>query len=132
MNHLPGASRTSRNTGASAGVMRHAAVAAAGLAAFLAVVAPVEAAQPTVEWGRAGTAQPFKDLPGVRAQDQMSFDEGYTCKTVTVAPRLNQRRTLEDTMPRIMYRCEKDGIVYQGSSPPTSGWYPGVNPRIID
>ena len=112
--------------------IRAAFVPAAFLMLSFSVAVPAFAAQPDIDWGQAGSAQPFKDLPGVKAQDPMVFEKGYNCQTVTVAPRLNRRETIEDVMPRIIYRCEKDGIVYQGTTPPASGWYPGVNPRIID
>ena len=32
----------------------------------------------------------------------------------------------------VIYRCTKDGMVFEGRNPPSKGWYPGVNPRNID
>ncbi len=89
-----------------------------------------------VAWGTAGQ-ESFQDLPGVKPQDPANqFGEGYSCETRTVAPRpgFGGRRELRDTLPYTVYRCEKNGIVYQGTQPPRSGrqWYPGVNPRVID
>jgi hypothetical protein len=99
------------------------------------VQAPAFAAE-GIAWGNAGQ-ESFKDLPGVKPQDPANqFGEGYTCETRTVAPRpgFGGRRELRDSLPYTVYRCEKNGIVYQGTQPPRSGrqWYPGVNPRIID
>lgn len=107
----------------------------ATLAVLMAALAlPVSAAE-GIAWGNAGQDS-FKDLPGVKPQDPANqFGEGYTCETRTVVPdRHFGRRDLRDTLPYTVYRCEKDGIVYQGTEPPRTGrmWYPGVNPRVID
>lgn len=99
-----------------------------------ALVSPVSAAE-GIAWGSAGQ-ESFKDLPGVKPQNPANqFGEGYTCETRTVVPDHRfGRRDLRDSLPYTVYRCEKDGIVYQGTEPPRSGrmWYPGVNPRVID
>ncbi|MDQ0420225.1 hypothetical protein J2045_001244 [Peteryoungia aggregata LMG 23059] len=99
-----------------------------------ALVSPVSAAE-GIAWGSAGQ-ESFKDLPGVKPQDPANqFGEGYTCETRTVVPNHRfGRRDLRDSLPYTVYRCEKNGIVYQGTEPPRSGrmWYPGVNPRVID
>jgi hypothetical protein len=102
------------------------------LAAF---AAPASAAE-GIAWGNAGQ-ESFKDLPGVKPQDPANqFGEGVTCETRTVSPRpgFGGRRELRDVLPYTVYRCEKNGIVYQGTQPPRTGrqWYPGVNPRVID
>ena len=73
----------------------------------------------------------------VKPQDPANqFGEGVTCETRTVSPRpgFGGRRELRDVLPYTVYRCEKNGIVYQGTQPPRTGrqWYPGVNPRVID
>ena len=99
-----------------------------------ALVSPVSAAE-GIAWGSAGQ-ESFKDLPGVKPQNPANqFGEGYTCETRTVVPDHRfGRRDLRDSLPYTVYRCEKDGIVYQGTEPPRTGrmWYPGVNPRVID
>lgn len=100
----------------------------------LAVAMPVRAAEQGVAWGKAGSDS-FHDLPGVRPLPADPLDDdGYTCETGLAAPRNFNGRTLRDTLPYTVYRCEKDGIVYQGTEPPSRGrmWYPGVNPRNID
>ncbi|EHS52381.1 hypothetical protein PDO_0009 [Rhizobium sp. PDO1-076] len=86
-----------------------------------------------VEWQKAGK-DTFTDLPGVKPQDPQLFGDGYRCETFTAAPRRIDARELRNSLPRTIYRCEKNGIVYQGTQPPTSGrgWYPGVNPRNLD
>ncbi|MCJ8236926.1 hypothetical protein [Peteryoungia algae] len=99
-----------------------------------ALAAPAVAAE-GIAWGNAAQDS-FQDLPGVKPQDPANqFGEGYACETRTIAPRPGfGRRELRDMLPYTVYRCEKNGIVYQGTEPPRSGrdWYPGVNPRIID
>jgi hypothetical protein len=105
------------------------------LAVFAAFAGPVSAAE-GIAWGNAGQ-ESFKDLPGVKPQDPANqFGEGITCETRTVSPGpgFGGRRELRDILPYTVYRCEKNGIVYQGTQPPRTGrqWYPGVNPRVID
>lgn len=112
---------------------RCAPLALAVLMAFAA--APLSAAE-GIAWGAAGE-ESFKDLPGVKPQDPANqFGEDMTCETRTVSPRpgIGGRRELRDVLPYTVYRCEKNGIVYQGTQPPRTGrqWYPGVNPRVID
>ncbi|WP_206109988.1 hypothetical protein [Peteryoungia ipomoeae] len=102
--------------------------------ALLAAVVPAAAQDPAIAWGKAGEVQ-FHDLPGVKPQDPaQQFGEEMNCETRTVIPNRINRRDLRDTLPYTVYRCEKNGVVYQGTQPPASGrmWYPGVNPRIID
>ena len=89
-----------------------------------------------IAWGKAGQ-ESFKDLPGVKPQDPVNqFGDNISCVTRTVVPNHNHfgRRDLRDSLPYTVYRCEKNGIVYEGTEPPRSGrmWYPGVNPRVID
>ncbi len=94
---------------------------------------PVFAAEPGVAWSKAGS-ETFHDLPGVKPQSPDPLNDGYACETGLAAPRNFNGRSLRDTLPYTVYRCEKDGIVYQGTEPPSRGrmWYPGVNPRNID
>lgn len=88
-----------------------------------------------ITWGNAGR-ESYQNLPGVKPQDPANqFGEGYSCETRTVSSRSSfGGRDLRDILPYTIYRCEKNGIVYQGTQPPRSGrmWYPGVNPCIID
>lgn len=102
--------------------------------AILAFAAPAAAEDPAIAWGKAGQAD-FKDLPGVKPQDPIQqFGDEVNCETRTVVPNRINRRELRDSLPYTVYRCEKNGIVYEGTQPPSSGrmWYPGVNPRVID
>lgn len=79
--------------------------------------------------------QAFQDLPGVRPQGEMTFGSPYSCETVI---RMMKSRDAigyrGEGMPVRVYRCTKDGAVYESLNPPTpsGGWYPGVNPRVID
>lgn len=103
------------------------------LALSFTAASPVLAAEQGVTWSKAGS-ESFHDLPGVKPLSPDPLDDGYTCETGLAAPRNFNGRTLRDTLPYTVYRCEKDGIVYQGTQPPSRGrmWYPGVNPRNID
>lgn len=79
--------------------------------------------------------QAFRDLPGVRPQGEMTFGSPYSCETVI---RMMKSRDAigyrGEGMPVRVYRCTKDGAVYESLNPPnpSGGWYPGVNPRVID
>ena len=60
---------------------------------------------------------------------------GYRCETEL--RQVKQRhgvRFFGDGVPVRVYRCTRDGVVYESTEPPnpSGGWYPGVNPRIID
>ena len=110
------------------------AMVLASLAVF-AAIAPASASE-GIAWGKAGQ-ESFKDLPGVKPQDPVNqFGENVSCEMRTVVPNRHHfgRRDLRDSLPYTVYRCEKNGIVYEGTEPPRSGrmWYPGVNPRVID
>lgn len=98
------------------------------------LVSPVQAAE-GIAWGQAGQ-ESFEDLPGVKPQDPANqFGENISCETRTVFPdRRFGRNELRDSLPFTVYRCKKNGIVYEGTEPPRTGrmWYPGVNPRVID
>lgn len=77
----------------------------------------------------------FQDLPGVKPQGEMQFGSPYSCETVTRMVRSrNEIGFRGDGMPVTVYRCTRDGVVYESRQPPnpSGGWYPGVNPRIID
>ncbi|MDH4412271.1 MAG: hypothetical protein QE484_03125 [Rhizobium sp.] len=110
-------------------------MALAPLAVLLAALAVPASAAEGIAWGKAGQ-ETFKDLPGVKPQDPANqFGEDVSCETRTVLPSQHVgHRELRDSLPYTVYRCEKNGIVYEGTEPPRSGrmWYPGVNPRVID
>ena len=112
---------------------RALAIVMPSLALALTTALPTLAAEQGISWSKAGS-DAFHDLPGVRPQSPDPLDDGYACDTATVAPGGHNARDLRDRLPYTVYRCEKDGVVYQGTQPPTRGrmWYPGVNPRNID
>ncbi|MCX8995697.1 hypothetical protein NOF55_01085 [Rhizobiaceae bacterium BDR2-2] len=74
----------------------------------------------------------YKDLPGVKTPEELeaSRADGFTCTTALRSyrnddPRAGFRRTL----PRQVYRCEKNGIVVESRELPARGaWMPGINP----
>lgn len=77
----------------------------------------------------------FHDLPGVKPQGDMQFGSPYSCETVVrMAKSRGDVGYRGDGMPVRVYRCTRDGAVYESLQPPnpSSGWYPGVNPRVID
>ena len=89
----------------------------------------------------AGPSQPsaapqaFHDLPGVKPQSGDLFGKGYRCETELRQVRQRHGvRFFGDGVPVRVYRCTRDGVVYESTEPPnpSGGWYPGVNPRIID
>lgn len=104
-------------------------------------LAAVPAAVPVAR--AAGTAPPpgtapqaFRDLPGVKPQSGDLFGNGgYRCETELRQVRQRHGvRFFGDGVPVRVYRCTRDGVVYESTEPPnpSGGWYPGVNPRIID
>lgn len=83
----------------------------------------------------AAAPQAFHDLPGVKPQSGDLFGKGYRCETEL--RQVRQRHGVHffgDGVPVRVYRCTRDGVVYESTEPPnpSGGWYPGVNPRIID
>lgn len=77
----------------------------------------------------------FHDLPGVKPQGELQFGSPYSCETVVRMVRSrNEFGFHDDGMPVRVYRCTRAGVVYESRQPPnpSGGWYPGVNPRIID
>lgn len=83
--------------------------------------------------GLAVQPQYFHDLPGVQRNPDNS-GKSYACETV-----IRQQDRIGDIdflgssgMPVLAYRCERDGYVYEGTSPPnTGGWFPGINPHHL-
>ncbi|NML75235.1 hypothetical protein HHL25_13975 [Rhizobium sp. S-51] len=82
------------------------------------------------------TAETFHDLPGVKPGASPSdMQSSYRCDSEIRTQRSRDGvRFHGDGMPVRVYRCTRNGAVYEGLSPPTPsrGWYPGVNPRAID
>lgn len=78
----------------------------------------------------------YSDLPGVRPMPPGGFssDSGYDCHTTTRFVNRGRESPLRsgDGVPVVVYRCTKDGMIFEGRTPPSKGWYPGVNPRNID
>lgn len=77
----------------------------------------------------------FQDLPGVKPQGELQFGSPYSCETVVRMVRSRNEFGFHDSsMPVRVYRCTRAGVVYESRQPPnpSGGWYPGVNPRIID
>lgn len=78
----------------------------------------------------------YSDLPGVRPMPPGGFssDSGYDCHTTTRFVDRGRDSPLRsgDGVPVVIYRCSKDGMIFEGRNPPSKGWYPGVNPRNID
>lgn len=114
--------------------LRRARVAACVVAATL-IAATGGLAAETQPPKLAAPPQAFQDLPGVRPQGEMTFGSPYRCETVI---RMMKSRDAigfrGEGMPVRVYRCTKDGAVYESLNPPnpSGGWYPGVNPRVID
>ncbi len=84
---------------------------------------------------RSGDAT-YSDLPGVRpmAPGEFSSDSNYECHTVTRFVDRGRDSPFRSSsgVPVVVYRCTRDGMVFEGRNPPSRGWYPGVNPRNID
>lgn len=83
----------------------------------------------------AAAPQAFHDLPGVKPQSGDLFGKGYRCETELRQVRQRHGvRFFGDGVPVRVYRCTRDGVVYESTEPPnpSGGWYSGVNPRIID
>ncbi|MCO5732771.1 hypothetical protein [Rhizobium sp. SSA_523] len=78
-------------------------------------------------------AAPFKDLPGVVAQegfvDNGSDDTGR-CTTTTEYRRWHRGEPFPD-LPVQVFRCEKNGVVYLGTEMPNRPWVPGLNPHDL-
>lgn len=75
----------------------------------------------------------FKDLPGVTSTPQPDRN-AYQCSTVLrQTDRIGEIDFFGDSgMPRVGYRCERNGLVYEGTRPPLTGqWAPGINPHHL-
>ncbi|GEO87202.1 MULTISPECIES: hypothetical protein [Alphaproteobacteria] len=107
------------------------------LALFVLYLAAAPAAQSVGQPQQAaGAAQVYRDLPGVKPQSGDLFGPAaYQCETIVRY--VKQRQGVHffgDGVPVRVYRCTRNGVVYESLDPPnpSGGWYPGVNPRIID
>lgn len=98
---------------------------AVALAIAFAGPAPVVLAAPPVQ------GEIFHDLPGVKPLGPE--EPKYRCHTVTKRTgKRNGIRFFDDSMPYLAYRCESNGVVYEGGRPPVSPhWFPGINPHHL-
>lgn len=121
------------NTGANR--IGRALTAICAVSAVLLAAATSDAAEPKPSKKLAVPPETFQDLPGVKPQGELQFGSSYSCDTVIREVRSrNEFGFHDDGMPVRVYRCTKDGVVFESRQPPnpSGGWYPGVNPRIID
>lgn len=75
----------------------------------------------------------FQNLPGVTSAP-LNEKPLYECHTVIrKADKIGSIDYFGDSgMPVLAYRCERDGLVYEGTRPPMSWkWAPGVNPQTL-
>ena len=74
----------------------------------------------------------YKDLPGVKAPGQA--DPDYACRTATdFHDRWPPGPSARDGMPYLVYRCQSNGVTYQGTGTPISPhWFPGINPTDLN
>ncbi len=123
---------TTGSTGANH--VRRARMAIWVVSAVLLAAATVHAAE-TKPRKLVVPGEAFHDLPGVKPQGEMQFGSPYSCETVVrMAKSRGDVGYRGDGMPVRVYRCTRDGAVYESLQPPnpSGGWYPGVNPRVID
>ncbi|PKA44027.1 hypothetical protein [Rhizobium sullae] len=84
------------------------------------------------DWNRAGKADvqplyPYPDLPGVKSQPDKKDEEKYACRTETRGIRRNGDWIFRSGgMPTIVYVCDRDGYVSQGTQVPARGHYQPV------
>lgn len=105
------------------------------LALFVSCLVAVPAARALAQSPTTATPEAFHDLPGVKPQSGDLFGPGYRCETVVrYVKQRHGVRFFGDGVPVNVYRCTRNGAVYESLEPPnpSGGWYPGVNPRIID
>ncbi|MGO4351616.1 hypothetical protein AB4Z25_06745 [Rhizobium sp. RAF36] len=100
------------------------------LAAALAGLLPLQAS--ATDWSAAGTSgvqrlYPYTDLPGVKAQADKKDEEQYACHTETGHIRRQGDWIFRSGgMPTIVYVCDRDGLVTQGTQVPLRGHYQPV------
>ncbi len=77
--------------------------------------------------GAIGKANPYRDLPGVKAPKTgaVSPDDGFECDT-----EIGDRRYRRDIFDRyagsgIVYSCTRNGMTVESARPPRRGWIPG-------
>jgi hypothetical protein len=89
------------------------------------------AAEPSLatDWKSAGKADaqplyPYPDLPGVKSRPDKKDEEQYACHTETRGIRRNGDWIFRSGgMPTIVYVCDRDGYVSQGTRVPARGHY---------
>jgi len=70
---------------------------------------------------------PYKDLPGVKSQPDRKEEESYACHTETVYVRRDGDWIFRSGgMPTIVYVCDRDGQISQGTQVPLRGHYQPV------
>ncbi|MET3853100.1 hypothetical protein [Rhizobium sp. OAE497] len=101
------------------------------IAAFaFAAILPLQAS--ATDWARAGKADvqplyPYTDLPGVKAQPDKKDEEQYACHTETGHVRRDGDWIFRSGgMPTIVYVCDRDGQISQGTQVPLRGHYQPV------
>ena len=101
------------------------------IAAFaFAAILPLQAS--ATDWARAGKADvqplyPYTDLPGVKAQPDKKDEEQYACHTETGHIRREGDWIFRSGgMPTIVYVCDRDGQISQGTQVPLRGHYQPV------
>lgn len=74
----------------------------------------------------------YEDLPGVMTPEELEASRADGFKCTTVLRRYRRDNTdggFRYSLPERVYQCEKNGVVFESSSPPARGaWLPGINP----
>jgi hypothetical protein len=86
-------------------------------------VPSVSHAEKPVNWAAAGrTADPYKDLPGVKDPKQLPVDEKFKCRTATVYP-YGLHDFFYRGLPQLGYVCEQNGIVSTSTRAPNWSYW---------
>jgi hypothetical protein len=102
------------------------------LAAAAAIVSLSPLSASATDWSSAGKTStqrlyPFTDLPGVKAQPDKKDEEQYACHTETGHIRREGDWIFRSGgMPTIVYVCDRDGQISQGTQVPLRGHYQPV------
>lgn len=93
---------------------------------------PFGAVASATDWARAGKSDvqalyPYTDLPGVKAQPDKKDEEQYACHTETQTIRRHGDWIFRSGgMPTIVYVCDRDGVISEGTQVPLRGHYQPV------